>query len=71
MKCAHGLIVIHVNIFFLPVCTTEVEKVCKVSEEENLQPFKDKMEKFLARGNWKTTNILLLYWVNLHQLVHV
>lgn len=51
MKCALGLIVIHVNIFFLPACTAEVEKVCKVSEEENLQPFKEKMDNFLTQGN--------------------
>uniref|UniRef100_A0A3Q3NHE2 FH2 domain-containing protein n=1 Tax=Labrus bergylta TaxID=56723 RepID=A0A3Q3NHE2_9LABR len=34
----------------LRVCTSEVEKVCKVSEEENLQPFKDKMDDFLAQA---------------------
>uniref|UniRef100_UPI0037E86F3A formin-2 isoform X2 n=1 Tax=Semicossyphus pulcher TaxID=241346 RepID=UPI0037E86F3A len=34
----------------LRVCTSEVEKVCKVSDEENLQPFKDKMEEFLAQA---------------------
>uniref|UniRef100_A0A3P8UPB7 FH2 domain-containing protein n=1 Tax=Cynoglossus semilaevis TaxID=244447 RepID=A0A3P8UPB7_CYNSE len=34
----------------LRACTTEVEKVCKVSEEENLQPFKDMMEDFLSQG---------------------
>uniref|UniRef100_A0A8C5GS84 FH2 domain-containing protein n=1 Tax=Gouania willdenowi TaxID=441366 RepID=A0A8C5GS84_GOUWI len=33
----------------LRVCTSEVEKVCKVSDEDNLQPFKDKMEDFLAQ----------------------
>ncbi|KAI4801217.1 hypothetical protein KUCAC02_000141 [Chaenocephalus aceratus] len=30
--------------------TSEVEKVCKVSDEDNLQPFKDKMEEFLAQA---------------------
>uniref|UniRef100_A0A3Q3VXW7 FH2 domain-containing protein n=1 Tax=Mola mola TaxID=94237 RepID=A0A3Q3VXW7_MOLML len=35
----------------LRACTSEVEKVCKVSDEENLQPFKDEMDKFLAQGN--------------------
>uniref|UniRef100_A0A3Q3EGA5 Formin-2-like n=2 Tax=Labrus bergylta TaxID=56723 RepID=A0A3Q3EGA5_9LABR len=34
----------------LRACTSEVEKVCKVSEEENLQPFKDKMDDFLAQA---------------------
>uniref|UniRef100_A0A3B5B7I6 FH2 domain-containing protein n=1 Tax=Stegastes partitus TaxID=144197 RepID=A0A3B5B7I6_9TELE len=28
----------------LRACTSEVEKVCKMSDEENLQPFKDMME---------------------------
>ncbi|GAA6074882.1 formin-2 isoform X1, partial [Tachysurus ichikawai] len=31
-------------------CTAEVEKVCSVSSEENLQPFKDEMDQFLSRG---------------------
>uniref|UniRef100_A0A3B5M0H8 FH2 domain-containing protein n=1 Tax=Xiphophorus couchianus TaxID=32473 RepID=A0A3B5M0H8_9TELE len=30
-------------------CLGETEKVCKVSSEENLQPFKEKMEDFLAQ----------------------
>ncbi|KAF3851731.1 hypothetical protein F7725_005086, partial [Dissostichus mawsoni] len=34
----------------LRACTSEVEKVCKVSDEDNLQPFKDKMEEFLAQA---------------------
>ncbi|XP_034716576.1 formin-2 isoform X2 [Etheostoma cragini] len=34
----------------LRACTSEVEKVCKVSDEEDLQPFKDKMEDFLAQA---------------------
>lgn len=34
----------------LSACTTEVEKVCKAAEEDNLQPFKDKMEDFLTQG---------------------
>uniref|UniRef100_A0A8C3AV79 FH2 domain-containing protein n=1 Tax=Cyclopterus lumpus TaxID=8103 RepID=A0A8C3AV79_CYCLU len=34
----------------LRACTSEVEKVCKVSDEGNLQPFKDNMEDFLAQG---------------------
>ncbi|XP_008276611.1 formin-2-like [Stegastes partitus] len=34
----------------LRACTSEVEKVCKMSDEENLQPFKDMMESFLAQA---------------------
>ncbi|TDG98455.1 hypothetical protein EPR50_G00218840 [Perca flavescens] len=34
----------------LRACTSEVEKVCKVSDEDDLQPFKDKMEDFLAQA---------------------
>ncbi|XP_062299041.1 formin-2 [Scomber scombrus] len=34
----------------LRACTSEVEKVCKVSDEDNLQPFKDKMEEFLSEA---------------------
>ncbi|XP_037611923.1 formin-2 [Sebastes umbrosus] len=34
----------------LRACTSEVEKVCKVSDEDNLQPFKDMMEEFLAKA---------------------
>ncbi|XP_073346242.1 formin-2-like [Pagrus major] len=34
----------------LRACTSEVEKVCKVSDEDNLQPFKDKMDDFLAQA---------------------
>nr|XP_040033391.1 LOW QUALITY PROTEIN: formin-2 [Gasterosteus aculeatus aculeatus] len=34
----------------LKACTSEVEKVCKVSDEDNLQPFKDKMDVFLAQA---------------------
>lgn len=31
-------------------CSAETEKVCKLSSEENLQPFKDKMDTFLSQG---------------------
>ncbi|CAL9699608.1 unnamed protein product [Knipowitschia caucasica] len=31
-------------------CTAEVEKVCSVSDEEHLQPFKDKMKDFLSQA---------------------
>ncbi|XP_037837303.1 formin-2 [Kryptolebias marmoratus] len=34
----------------LRVCTLEVEKVCKVSDEDNLQPFKENMEDFIAQA---------------------
>ncbi|XP_069024610.1 formin-2 isoform X1 [Embiotoca jacksoni] len=34
----------------LRACTSEVEKVCKVSNEDYLQPFKDKMGEFLAQA---------------------
>ncbi|CAL8299082.1 unnamed protein product [Merluccius merluccius] len=32
------------------MCTAQTEKVCKSSSEENLQPFKDKMEQFLNQA---------------------
>ncbi|XP_078129423.1 uncharacterized protein fmn2a [Sander vitreus] len=34
----------------LNVCSAETEKVCKLSSEENMQPFKDKMEEFLSQA---------------------
>ncbi|XP_051523814.1 formin-2 [Myxocyprinus asiaticus] len=34
----------------LRVCTAEVEKVCSVTTEEHLQPFKDEMEKFVSEA---------------------
>ncbi|KAF3691470.1 Formin-2 [Channa argus] len=34
----------------LRVCTSEVEKVCQVADDDNLQPFKDKMEDFLTQA---------------------
>ncbi|XP_065153430.1 uncharacterized protein fmn2a isoform X2 [Paramisgurnus dabryanus] len=34
----------------LNACSSETEKMCNVSSEEHLQPFKDKMEEFLARA---------------------
>ncbi|KAK2815463.1 hypothetical protein Q5P01_025930 [Channa striata] len=34
----------------LRACTSEVEKVCQVADDDNLQPFKDKMEDFLAQA---------------------
>uniref|UniRef100_A0A8B9LXA4 Formin 2 n=1 Tax=Astyanax mexicanus TaxID=7994 RepID=A0A8B9LXA4_ASTMX len=34
----------------LRACTVEVESVCQISSDENLQPFKDKMEEFVSQG---------------------
>uniref|UniRef100_A0A8C9TIR9 Formin-2 n=1 Tax=Scleropages formosus TaxID=113540 RepID=A0A8C9TIR9_SCLFO len=34
----------------LNACTTEAERVCGVSSEEHLQPFKDNMEAFLSQA---------------------
>ncbi|RXM31108.1 hypothetical protein EOD39_7274 [Acipenser ruthenus] len=34
----------------LNACTTETEKVCRLSSEDHLQPFKDKMEEFLSQA---------------------
>ncbi|KAI1886939.1 hypothetical protein AGOR_G00200930 [Albula goreensis] len=34
----------------LNACTSETEKVCRVSSEDHLQPFKDKMEEFLSQA---------------------
>lgn len=36
--------------YLFPACNAEVEKVCSVSSEEHVQPFKDKMEEFLSQG---------------------
>lgn len=34
----------------LPVCETKTGKVLAASTEDNIQPFKGKMEKFLGSG---------------------
>jgi hypothetical protein len=34
----------------LTVCETRTEKVIAASTEENVHPFKDKMDKFLGSG---------------------
>lgn len=34
----------------LPACEKDVKKVCANSSEENLQPFRDKMEGFISAG---------------------
>ena len=39
-----------ISRFLFSACTTETEKVCRVSSEDHLQPFKDKMEEFLSQG---------------------
>jgi predicted transcriptional regulator len=36
----------------LSVCETRTEKVIAASTEENVQPFKDKMNKFLGSGKF-------------------
>ena len=41
----------------VPACTSEVEKVCKVSSEEHLQPFKGKMDEFLSQGEQRRTRV--------------
>lgn len=45
--------------FFL-VCLAETEKVYKLSSEENLQPFKDKMTTFLSQGMYVFQYVYLL-----------
>lgn len=38
-------------LLFLPIaCEKGVQKVCANSSDEHLQPFKDKMEAFIASG---------------------
>ncbi|KAM6956584.1 uncharacterized protein fmn2a [Aplochiton taeniatus] len=39
----------------LNACAAETEKVCKVSSEEHLQPFKDKMAAFLSQAETELT----------------
>uniref|UniRef100_A0A8C4STA7 Formin 2 n=1 Tax=Erpetoichthys calabaricus TaxID=27687 RepID=A0A8C4STA7_ERPCA len=34
----------------LQACTTEADKVCRLSSEEHLQPFKEKMDEFLVQA---------------------
>ncbi|XP_023818881.1 formin-2 isoform X2 [Oryzias latipes] len=36
----------------LNACLAETEKVCKLSSEENLHPFKEKMDEFLNQASW-------------------
>ncbi len=38
------------SLLYITACSAETEKVCNVSSEEHLQPFKDDMEEFLTGG---------------------
>uniref|UniRef100_A0A3Q0SKV7 FH2 domain-containing protein n=1 Tax=Amphilophus citrinellus TaxID=61819 RepID=A0A3Q0SKV7_AMPCI len=44
----------------LRACISEVAKVCKVSDEENLEPFKEKMDDFLTQGKLPKPHIYTL-----------
>lgn len=44
-------------LLYFTACSAETEKVCNVSSEEHLQPFKDKMEEFLTGGKKYIANI--------------
>lgn len=48
-----------------PACTLQVEKVCSSSDEENLQPFKGKMDAFLTQGR-HLKNLFQLFSEQLH-----
>lgn len=48
-----------------PACTSQVEKVCSSSDEENLQPFKGKMDTFLTQGK-HLKNLFQLFSEQLH-----
>eukprot|EP00066_Takifugu_rubripes_P027088 XP_011616354.1 PREDICTED: formin-2-like [Takifugu rubripes] len=41
----------------IKACTSQVEKVCSSSDEENLQPFKGKMDTFLTQGKTDLENL--------------
>lgn len=41
-------------LLFLPAREKDVQKVCANSSEDNLQPFKEKMERFLTSGESRT-----------------
>lgn len=45
-----ALIISSPSFLVVLACSAETEKVCKLSSEENLQPFKDKMDTFLSQG---------------------
>jgi hypothetical protein len=42
----------HLKLLLFPVCETRTVKVLAASTEENVQPFKDKMENFLGSGKF-------------------
>jgi hypothetical protein len=48
--CGNYDIFILYRAFSLTVCETRTQKVIAVSTEDNVQPFKDKMDKFLNSG---------------------
>ncbi|XP_077594455.1 formin-2 isoform X2 [Stigmatopora nigra] len=48
-------------------CTLEVERVCKASDEDNLQPFKDKMDYFISKAK-KELEALETHLSNTHEL---
>lgn len=52
----------HCSVFYFTACSAETEKVCNVSSEEHLQPFKNKMEEFLTRGK-NTANLSRPVWM--------
>uniref|UniRef100_H2TD77 FH2 domain-containing protein n=1 Tax=Takifugu rubripes TaxID=31033 RepID=H2TD77_TAKRU len=45
----------------IKACTSQVEKVCSSSDEENLQPFKGKMDTFLTQGGHQMKHFQLFY----------
>uniref|UniRef100_A0A672JJC3 FH2 domain-containing protein n=1 Tax=Salarias fasciatus TaxID=181472 RepID=A0A672JJC3_SALFA len=47
----------------LNACSAETEKVCKLSSEETLQPFKSKMDEFLNQGKSAFDIIMFLFSV--------
>uniref|UniRef100_A0A672R1Q6 FH2 domain-containing protein n=1 Tax=Sinocyclocheilus grahami TaxID=75366 RepID=A0A672R1Q6_SINGR len=55
----------------LNACSAETEKVCNVSSEEHLQPFKDKMEEFLTRVNAKCIAVFLCIQIGLRNKTHI
>lgn len=50
-------------IIIFSACTSEVAKVCQVSDEENLEPFKEKMNDFLTQGKLKPTYTLIGHFI--------
>lgn len=52
--------VLFFHFSLVAVCETEMEKVCRLSPEEHLQPFKDKMEEFINQGKWSKSSDLFI-----------